>query len=77
MYKMQAEHTGCPSMAAANTRLIQKTFAVSTTSLVVVTGRMIRSYAGRADLQLFVDNSNKDVAITYTSSTQWEEASVS
>ena len=67
---------GCPAKHAANVPLIKKTFATSAASTVVVHGNMIRNFAGRADLHLYVDNVRKDTSLTFSSSRQWEDASV-
>ena len=43
---------------------------------MVVHGNMIRKMAGRADLHLYIDNVKRDTSLTFSSSPQWEDASV-
>ena len=52
-YQTSDTRAGCPVKAKKNRPLLTKTFTVSTTSLIMATGHMIRSAAGRADLRLF------------------------
>ena len=44
--------------------------------MIVATGHLIRNAAGRQDLHLMVDGSLVDRTLTYSSSGQWEDASV-
>jgi uncharacterized protein YdeI (BOF family) len=67
---------GCPAKHPANVPLIKKTFTTSVASIVVVHGNMVRKTVGRADLHLYIDNVRKDTSLTYSSSRQWEDASV-
>merc|ERR1712166_134697 len=53
-----------------------KTFTASSSSVLVATGHIIRLHKGRADLQLMLDGKVRDTTLTYTSSRQWEDASV-
>ena len=66
----------CPTQAAANSKLLQKTFTTTKKSLLVLTGHMIARTTGRADLQLYISGVKKDDTLTYTPSKQWAQAAV-
>jgi len=72
-YQVVDKRSGCPPAAKANTDLVKQDFNVLQTSIVDVTGHMIRRQSGRADLHLYVDGKIKDWSLSYTSSTQWED----
>ena len=67
---------GCPAKAKPMSKLISKKFKVGEVSTVVVHGNMIRRLKGRSDLHLYVDGHKRDVSLTFSSSVQWEDASV-
>lgn len=67
---------GCPPAHAANTDLFTQTFSLSSTASVSTHAAIIRSGSGRHDLMLYVDGVQRDITLTYTSSTQWEDAHV-
>jgi hypothetical protein len=75
-YQTPDTRRGCPPGAGANKALISKTFTVSAPSILMVQGHLIRNAPGRRDLFLYVDKGLKDRTLTYTSSRQWEDASV-
>jgi hypothetical protein len=68
--------SGCPPSRAANTDLFTQAFTLSGTTYVYITADIIRRASGRVDLQLYVDGTLLDRTLTYTSSTQWEDAHV-
>ena len=70
------QRSGCPPSAAAGARLIEHAFTVQQDSLLLVTGHIIRNAAGRQDLHLFVDSRLADRSLTFTSSAQWDDATV-
>ena len=77
VYQTDAPTKGCPGTLKSNAELFKKTISVPKQSVVVVTGHIIRSYMGRADLHLLVDGGDpKDHALTYTPSKQWEDGVV-
>ena len=75
-YQTSDTRAGCPAKAAARSKLINKTFTLANKSLLMVTGHMVRSAAGRADLNLFIDNKTADDGLTYTSSKQFADGHV-
>jgi hypothetical protein len=75
-YQVPDTRRGCPPKAGANKPLISKTFTVSVPSVVMITGHIIRNAPGRRDLHLILDGKLKDRTLTFTSSRQWEDASV-
>ena len=64
----------CPISWPAKKDLITKTFKVTSTSVLVVTGHSIRKGSGRHDFYLLLNGGTKDLSVTYTSSNQWEDA---
>merc|ERR1739848_116733 len=75
-YQVPDKRSGCPGKLAANKALVSKKVTVSEASYVVATGHMIRRYSGRADLHLRLNNKIIDRSLTYTKTTQWQDASV-
>jgi hypothetical protein len=75
-YQVPDKRSGCPGKLAANQALVSKKITVSEASYVVATGHMIRRYSGRADLHLRLNNKIIDYSLTYTKTTQWQDASV-
>ena len=67
---------GCPPAHAANTDLFVQSFSTTASTLIYVSAAIIRNTSGRADLQLYVDGVQRDITLTYTSSTQWEDGYV-
>jgi hypothetical protein len=61
----------CPPKAAANTDLLTVNFQLDTEATVHLTGNMPRNFNGRADLELWVDGSRRNIAITYTNVMAW------
>jgi hypothetical protein len=76
VYQTPDARGGCPPDAEAGSRLIEKQFTVDVPSVIIVTGNTIRNSGGREDLKLFVDGSQVDQTLTYSSSAQWEDAVV-
>merc|ERR1711934_325633 len=75
-YQVPDTRGGCPGKKGANQALISKKVTVSEASYVVATGHMIRRYSGRADLHLRLNNKIIDYSLTYTKTTQWQDANV-
>jgi len=75
-YNQPDTQSGCPKARKANTNLIAKTVTLSQTSIVKIAGHMIRTFNGRADLYLRVNNANKDYSLSYTNSKRWEDVKV-
>ena len=75
-YQVADNRRGCPPRHAANRAFLQKEFVAAGNSWLVAQGHVMRSYAGRADLVLYVDGQAKDYTLTYTSLRAWEDASV-
>merc|ERR1719182_1283532 len=75
-YQTPDKRSGCPGKLGANQALVSKKVTVSEASYVVATGHMIRRYSGRADLHLRLNNKIIDYSLTYTKTTQWQEANV-
>jgi len=75
-YQVPDKRSGCPGKLAANKALVSKKVTVSEASYVVATGHMIRRYSGRADIHLRLNNKIVDYSLTYTKTTQWQDASV-
>lgn len=68
---------GCPPSHAANTDLFMQSFSTSaSTAYVEISAAIIRRASQRVDLYLYVDGVRRDLTLTYTSSTQWEDAYV-
>ena len=71
------QYSGCPGPSRPAGTMLSFTFIQQSPDAVLwVTGNMIRNYAGRADLYLFVDGNAVNRAITYTSSLQWYDGHV-
>jgi hypothetical protein len=69
--------SGCPPARAAGTDLFVQSFTTTAASTAVyINAGIIRSGSGRHDLVLIVDGSQRDQTLTYTSSSQWEDAHV-
>lgn len=68
------QRSGCPAAAAAGSTLIEKSFKLKETSVVLVSAQMIRNTAGRADLHLMLDDHRVDGAMTWTSAGAWDNA---
>jgi len=67
---------GCPPGARAGWALIKRDINLAATSVVMATGHLIRQAPGRRDLHLMVDGKLRDRTLTYSSSRQWEDATV-
>jgi len=73
-YNEPDRKSGCPGARKANTDLILKTIKVDQTSIIKVTGHIIRTFSGRADAYLkYQRKTNLDYSLTYTSSRRWED----
>ena len=72
-YNFPDTREGCPPTQQANTDMIRGNFTVAETSIVTVTGHMIRSFAGRTDAYLYVDGVQRDLSLSYSNSRQWED----
>ena len=73
-YNQPDTKSGCPAKRAANTDLILKTIKVDQTSIIKVTGHIIRTFSGRADAYLkYQRKTNLDTSLTYTNSRRWED----
>ena len=68
------QRSGCPAAASAGSTLIEKSFKLKETSVVLVSAQMIRNTAGRADLHLMLDDHRVDGAMTWTSAGAWDNA---
>jgi hypothetical protein len=75
-YQTPDTRRGCPPSAGANKPLIKKDFTLGTESVIMAQGHLIRNAAGRRDLHLVVDGRLKDRTLTFSSSRQWEDATV-
>merc|ERR1712036_111186 len=65
---------GCAAKRAANTDLILKTIKVAQTSVIKVTGHIIRTFSGRADAYLkYQRKTTLDTSLTYTNNKRWED----
>merc|ERR1712032_960653 len=66
--------SGCPAKRAANSDLILKTIKVDQTSVIKVTGHIIRTFNGRADAYLkYQRKTTLDTSLTYTNNKIWED----
>jgi len=72
-YNFPDTRKGCPAAQKANTDMILGKFTVAETSVVTVTGHMIRAASGRSDAYLFVDGVRQDMTLSYSKSKQWED----
>jgi hypothetical protein len=73
-YNEPDRKSGCPAKRGANTDLILKTIKVDQTSIIKVTGHIIRTIAGRADAYLkYQRKTTLDTSLTYTNSKRWED----
>merc|ERR1712196_253138 len=73
-YNEPDRKSGCPAKRAANTDLILKTIKVDQTSIIKVTGHIIRTFSGRADAYLkYQRKSTLDTSLTYTNNRRWED----
>jgi hypothetical protein len=70
------QRNGCPPAGEVGTPLLTINFTLSKETAVQITGNMIRLFAGRADLELMVDNVSRFEAITNTSAKDWTTAHV-
>jgi len=76
-YQVPDARSGCPNTKTkAGATLISKKVTVAENSYVMVTGHMIRSYKGRADLYLNLNNKKVDHTLTYTPLKEWKDAQV-
>ena len=60
------QRNGCPPAAEVGTPLVTVNFTLTKETAVQITGNLIRNYAGRADLELVVDDMPRFAAITNT-----------
>jgi len=73
-YNQPDTKSGCPAKRAANTDLILKTIKVDQTSIIKITGHIIRTFGGRADAYLKYQRKHTlDTSLTYTNSKRWED----
>jgi len=73
-YNEPDRKSGCPGARKAFTDLILKTIKVDQTSIIKVTGHIIRTFSGRADAYLkYQRKSNLDTSLTYTNNKRWED----
>jgi len=73
-YNQPDTKSGCPAKRAANTDLILKTIKVAQTSVIKITGHIIRTFSGRADAYLKYQRKHTlDTSLTYTNSKRWED----
>jgi hypothetical protein len=73
-YNEPDRKSGCPAKRAANSDLILKTIKVDQTSVIKVTGHIIRTFSGRADAYLkYQRKSTLDTSLTYTNNKRWED----
>ena len=72
-YNFPDTREGCPPTHQANTDLILGKFTVAATSVVTVTGHMVRHFAGRSDAYLHVDGDKKDYTLSYSKTKKWED----
>lgn len=75
-YRQPDTRRGCPAKFKKNTPLVKKSFVLPKTSVVLVHGNLIRNAKGRADLHLLIDGHRRDITLTYSSSRQWNDATV-
>ena len=68
------QRAGCPAQASPGSTLIDKSFKLKETSVVLISAQMIRNTAGRADLHLMLDDHRVDGAMTWTSAGAWDNA---
>ena len=71
------ERSGCPAPAASGSTLLEYSFTLKQASVILVSAQMIRNTAGRADLDLMLDDHRVDGAMTWTSAGAWDDAEVS
>merc|ERR1711939_821927 len=61
-------------MGPANSDLILKTIKVDQTSIIKITGHIIRTFSGRADAYLKYQRKHTlDTSLTYTNNKRWED----
>merc|ERR1719456_552776 len=73
-YNQPDTKSGCPASRKANSDLILKTITVGQTSIIKITGHMIRTYNGRADAYLYYQRKSViDYSLTYTNNRRWED----
>merc|ERR1711959_819673 len=73
-YNQPDTKSGCPAKRAANSDLILKTIKVDQTSVIKVTGHIIRTFSGRADAYLkYQRKTTLDTSLTYTNNKRWED----
>merc|ERR1719472_195703 len=73
-YNEPDRKSGCPAKRAANSDLILKTIKVDQTSVIKVTGHIIRTFNGRADAYLkYQRKTTLDTSLTYTNNKRWED----
>eukprot|EP01116_Phalansterium_solitarium_P024698 TRINITY_DN911_c0_g1_i4.p1 TRINITY_DN911_c0_g1~~TRINITY_DN911_c0_g1_i4.p1 ORF type:complete len:409 (-),score=88.19 TRINITY_DN911_c0_g1_i4:5-1231(-) len=68
---------GCPDAGyPVGATLMNQTITLVTSAYVMTTATMIRLWAGRADLYIYVDGMNYANCIAYTDSSTWQSCSV-
>jgi len=73
-YNQPDTKSGCPAKRPANSDLILKTIKVDQTSIIKVTGHIIRTFSGRADAYLKYQRKHTlDTSLTYTNNKRWED----
>merc|ERR1712230_192818 len=73
-YNEPDRKSGCPAKRPANSDLILKTIKVDQTSVIKITGHMIRTFSGRADAYLKYQRKHTlDTSLTYTNNKRWED----
>merc|ERR1711981_127503 len=73
-YNQPDTKSGCPARRGANTDLILKTIKIDQTSIIKVTGHIIRTFSGRADAYLkYQRKTTLDTSLTYTNTKRWED----
>merc|ERR1712151_995149 len=73
-YNEPDRKSGCPAKRAANSDLILKTIKVDQTSIIKITGHIIRTFSGRADAYLKYQRKHTlDTSLTYTNNKRWED----
>eukprot|EP00054_Salpingoeca_dolichothecata_P027820 m.205976 g.205976 ORF g.205976 m.205976 type:complete len:863 (-) comp26055_c0_seq3:134-2722(-) len=75
-YQISLPTGGCPRTLTANAEVIGKTINVDYPAVVFVRAHAIRRVTGRSDLYLYRSGVELDISLTYTSSSQWEDAEV-
>ena len=67
---------GCPGLLPSNTAIFTQAVSVTGDTPVYVTVGIIRKTNGRADPYMYLDGTLIDLALTNTSSSQWEDANL-